>query len=453
MGEDGEVRASSSEVSDYQLISWLSHADGAVSIMSYHGKYFSLDEASGILSANALKVGCWERFFLVEREPEIYYPAQTRAPQAYATTDASFFRDSILRPTAGKKEKAPSSAHSKRARKERAPPPVDQSVEPSPQPPPPPPPPPKRVSQPYGTTDTGLFREYIGRSPPHQKEKASPSAQKTPAREEKASPPAAQRVGMPQPQSPPKPCFPQQTSSPPPSFQKVEEVRPAPVEIKEKPPSAAKVQKEKPPQPFQKEKVPSPLLQPPTCEPVKKGKVPQRPPIQKQSAPQAPPSRTGNAPRSTPTQPKASTNSFQNVVTPGERLKEVLNRYPGFASSNVKLPRGWQAWSKADLELFVGSMGELHPGGRQKKETKKKVEIPDGEAPPPDKPPLPSTAALQYHRQVLGISPCQNDPSLLKKAYRQAALRWHPDKNVGDPHAMSRFHRIREAYEALSRVC
>ena len=50
--------------------------------------------------------------------------------------------------------------------------------------------------------------------------------------------------------------------------------------------------------------------------------------------------------------------------------------------------------------------------------------------------------------KILGLnrSADQND---IKKAYRQLALKWHPDKNK-DPHAIDMFKKIGEAYDVLS---
>ncbi len=51
--------------------------------------------------------------------------------------------------------------------------------------------------------------------------------------------------------------------------------------------------------------------------------------------------------------------------------------------------------------------------------------------------------------EVLGI-PRDADADAVKKAYRRAALRWHPDRNREDPSASDRFKEVSEAYQVLS---
>jgi molecular chaperone DnaJ len=57
-------------------------------------------------------------------------------------------------------------------------------------------------------------------------------------------------------------------------------------------------------------------------------------------------------------------------------------------------------------------------------------------------------AAKDYY-QVLGV-PETADQGAIKKAYRQLARRYHPDKNPGDKEAEERFKEISAAYQVLS---
>eukprot|EP00051_Salpingoeca_urceolata_P016471 m.218593 g.218593 ORF g.218593 m.218593 type:complete len:291 (-) comp18686_c0_seq3:32-904(-) len=56
--------------------------------------------------------------------------------------------------------------------------------------------------------------------------------------------------------------------------------------------------------------------------------------------------------------------------------------------------------------------------------------------------------ACPYER--LGLEPFEKDASVIKKAYRKLALKWHPDRNPDSPVAADNFRKAVEALELLS---
>lgn len=179
---------------------------------------------------------------------------------------------------------------------------------------------------------------------------------------------------------------------------------------------------------------------------------------QKPKAQQPPPSAPPSAPQPPPSSKSSSTSApsakAQPPTTANQRIQAVLSRFPGFSSAGLQLPLDAWQWTVQELELFVGSMGQLWPVGRKRPNNLTGPNVSrdsDAKAPRPPKP-KPAAAVLRPHYQALEVPDGTTDRQTLKKAYRQAALRWHPDKNAGDPGAQSRFQAALNAFEFLCQA-
>jgi len=62
---------------------------------------------------------------------------------------------------------------------------------------------------------------------------------------------------------------------------------------------------------------------------------------------------------------------------------------------------------------------------------------------------MPMATTKRDFYEVLGVAR-DSEPDDVKRAYRQMALKFHPDRNPGDKDAEKRFKEAAEAYEVLS---
>lgn len=112
----------------------------------------------------------------------------------------------------------------------------------------------------------------------------------------------------------------------------------------------------------------------------------------------------------------------------GPRCQKKLREFPNY-SGDKPPPEAEESWTDNDLHSFFFSNGFIRP-----KKKKKKTKV------------LPKVL-LNKHAQTLGLA-SNADMKMITKAFRQLALKYHPDKNQGEGTA-EKFHEINEAYEAI----
>lgn len=179
---------------------------------------------------------------------------------------------------------------------------------------------------------------------------------------------------------------------------------------------------------------------------------PPPPPEPRQHAPWPPPGHSAPSPEPAPS-------SFSTAkLSHTERIMLVLERYPGFEAAGLSIPAEAWSWTIEEVELFVGSLGQLWPHTRRRASTNPAPKPQPRPQPAPKstpgpkpaaRPSRPQTSALRPYYQVLGLPEGTSDKQAIKRAYRQAALKWHPDKNFGSQEAAQRFQQAREAFENL----
>jgi len=179
--------------------------------------------------------------------------------------------------------------------------------------------------------------------------------------------------------------------------------------------------------------------------------APQQPP--RPSPPQPPPQRP-QPPPPPPSRPMSGPGDAEAATDGGETpdwLADVFEKYPGFVGSGVEIPEEARLWNPQELEMYVASLGQIWPRGRRLPQGHNSTPADSGGA-PAARTPVPPPSVLRPHCTALGVRPEEiNGRAALKRAYRQAALKWHPDKNPGNSEAAGRFQEIQDAYNHLCR--
>eukprot|EP00930_Biecheleria_cincta_P082523 TRINITY_DN72242_c0_g1_i1.p1 TRINITY_DN72242_c0_g1~~TRINITY_DN72242_c0_g1_i1.p1 ORF type:complete len:476 (-),score=62.83 TRINITY_DN72242_c0_g1_i1:17-1354(-) len=122
----------------------------------------------------------------------------------------------------------------------------------------------------------------------------------------------------------------------------------------------------------------------------------------------------------------------------GPRVRQLLAEFTGFSGS---LP-GEEAelqWTDSELRQYIFSNGYIRPA----RTTRQHASIHSNSA--------STSTLLQKHLRTLGLGQDSNGEAI-RRSYRSLALKYHPDKNEGDPHSSVEFQRVTEAYEGLRQA-
>ncbi|CAE7726518.1 dnaJ [Symbiodinium necroappetens] len=130
-----------------------------------------------------------------------------------------------------------------------------------------------------------------------------------------------------------------------------------------------------------------------------------------------------------PPTPESSDGEDQENI--GPRIRKAMEPFPSY-SGEMPPPEAESTWSDQELYNYFFSSGFIKP---KKKASK----------------PKPTPQQMEQYFRTLNLRPGAK-AAAVKKAYRQLALRFHPDKNQDSTEAKLKFQEITEAYAEVCRV-
>ncbi|CAE8630329.1 unnamed protein product [Polarella glacialis] len=128
-------------------------------------------------------------------------------------------------------------------------------------------------------------------------------------------------------------------------------------------------------------------------------------------------------------QPPAGDGEDSSRTQLGPRVLKAMEPFPGY-QGEMPPEEAEERWTDHELHAYFFSSGFIKP--KRPATGLKRV----------------SPALLEQYYRVLGLK-LGARASCARKAYRQLALRFHPDKNLDSPEATRKFQEITEAYAAV----